>query len=343
MTLSVVQLKNTTMLAKCEMLSVLLLVFGNGVITDVPPDLGVHQVPSTATTTPCNGKDCKTNLVSSFLELAGYNPTCIASCLSRCDQIEESNNLAFIEVLREVMQELKPAMQQCQNQNSHRDREWRWRPRHCLDLLDEGDSGRGVRQVYPFRGRPQEGVDVLCDHTIDNGGWTIFQHRTNLTTRENFTRPWIDYVRGFGNMSGEFWLGLDNLQTFTSWGQQELRIDLSDYEGEHRWAKYTNFDVGPDHYRIKVSGYSGTARDSMAEQNNQQFTTYDADHDTWGSGNCAQVFKGAWWYKSCHHSNLNGFQYEGNHTTYADGINWRYWKGNHYSLMNTTMMFRPRA
>ncbi|KAK4320138.1 hypothetical protein Pmani_008974 [Petrolisthes manimaculis] len=221
------------MLAKCEMLSVLLLVFGNGVITDVPPDLGVHQVPSTATTTPCNGNDCKTNLVSSFLELAGYNPTCIASCLSRCNQIEEPNNSVFIEVLREVMQELKPAMQQCQSQNSHRDREWRWRPRHCLDLLGEGDSGRGVRQVYPFPGRPQDGVDVLCDHTIDNGGWTIFQHRTNLSTRENFIRPWIDYVRGFGNMSGEFWQGLEDLHSLTSWGQHELRIDLTDYEGNN--------------------------------------------------------------------------------------------------------------
>ncbi|KAK3866987.1 hypothetical protein Pcinc_027509 [Petrolisthes cinctipes] len=332
------------MLAKCEMLYALLLVFGNGVIADVPPDLGLHQVPSAATTTPCNGNDCKTTLVSSFLELAGYNPTCIASSLSRCDQIEEPNNSAFIEVLREVMQELKPAMQQCQNQNSQRDREWRWRPRHCQDLLAEGDSGRGVRQVYPFPGRPQDGVDVLCDHTIDNGGWTIFQHRTNLSTRENFFRSWIDYVQGFGDMSGEFWLGLDNLHTITSCCHQELRIDLTDYEGEHSWAKYTNFQVGPtqDHYRITVSGYSGTAGDGLAYHNNQQFSTYDADHDTY-SRNCAQDYKGAWWYKSCHESNLNGFQYEGIHTTNADGITWFPWKGQKYSLMNTTMMFRPRA
>ncbi|KAK3891109.1 hypothetical protein Pcinc_004978 [Petrolisthes cinctipes] len=206
-------------------------VFGNGVIADVPPDLGLYQVPSAVTTAPCNGNDCKTTFVSSFLELAGYNPTCIASSLSRCNQIEEPNNSAFIE----------------------------------------------------------DGVVVLCDHTIDNGGWTIFQHRTNLSTRENFIRPWIDYVRGFGDMSGEFWLGLDNLHTMTSWSQQELRIDLTDYEGEHRWAKYTNFQVGPtqDHYRITVSGYSGTAGDSMAYHNNQQFSTYDADHDT-ESRNCAQ-------------------------------------------------------
>ncbi|KAK4327800.1 hypothetical protein Pmani_001748 [Petrolisthes manimaculis] len=278
-------------------------------------------------------------------DTARYNPTYIASCLSRCDQIEESNNSAFIEVLREVMQELKPAMQQCQNQNSHRDREWQWRPRHCLDLLGEGDSGRGVRQVYLFPGRPQEGVDVLCDHTIDNGGWTIFQHRTNLSTRENFTRPWIDYVQGFGNMSGEFWQGLEDLHLFTSWGQHELRIDLTDYEGEQRWAKYTNFDVGPtqDQYRIHVSGYNGTAGDSMTYHNNQQFSTYDADHDTSSSTNCAQKYMGGWWYQSCHDSNLNGFQYEGNHTSNVEGINWYHWKGTYYSLMNTTMMFRPRA
>ncbi|KAK3853597.1 hypothetical protein Pcinc_004977 [Petrolisthes cinctipes] len=81
----------------------------------------------------------------------------------------------------------------------------------------------------------------------------------------------------------------------------------------------------------------------MAFQNNQQFSTYDADHDTWGEVNCAQVYKGAWWYARGHKSNLNGFQYEGIHTTFAEGINWFAWKGHKYSLMNTTMMFHPRA
>lgn len=161
-----------------------------------------------------------------------------------------------LQVLREVMQELSPSVKECQSQIRNADREWRWRPRNCWDLLVEGDSGRGVRQVYPFPKRPHEAITVMCDHTIDDGGWTVFQHRTNLSIRENFYRPWDDYVEGFGNIRGEYWMGLDLLHDFLRWPSLELRIDLVDYEGEHRWAKYSNFYVGPtqDHYRLKVSG-----------------------------------------------------------------------------------------
>lgn len=162
----------------------------------------------------------------------------------------------MFQVLREVMQELRPAVQQCQNQITETDRQWRWRPRNCWELLVEGDSGRGVRQVYPFPKRPHEEVNVLCDHTIDNGGWTVFQHRTNQSVRENFYRPWADYVQGFGSLEGEYWMGLHLLNSFSSGSLLELRIDLADFEGEHRWAKYSNFQVGPthDHYRLNVTG-----------------------------------------------------------------------------------------
>lgn len=36
-----------------------------------------------------------------------------------------------------------------------------------------------------------------------------------------------------------------------------------------------------------------------------KFTTKDSDNDRNG-GNCATTYKGAWWYKSCYTTNLNG-------------------------------------
>ena len=120
-----------------------------------------------------------------------------------------------------------------------------FRPRHCKDLLDSGDSGSGLRQVYPYPGQPYHFVTVYCDHTVDGGGWTVFQRRSNAATRQDFYRTWVEYQLGFGDLEGEFWLGLDQLHILTSTIMQQLRVDLTDYEGGEVWAKYDFFNVGP--------------------------------------------------------------------------------------------------
>ena len=72
-----------------------------------------------------------------------------------------------------------------------------------------------------------------------------------------------------------------------------------------------------------------------------QFTTKDQDNDEYGS-NCAVQFKGAWWYKKCHLSNLNGQYLSGSHDSFADGINWKTFRGRRYSLKRTEMKIRPK-
>ena len=89
--------------------------------------------------------------------------------------------------------------------------------------------------------------------------------------------------------------------------------------------------------RIVFSGNSG---DSLAVHRGMPFTTKDQDNDNWGH-NCAITFKGAWWYRRCHSSNLNGLYLRGNHSSYANGVNWKDWKGHHYSLKRTEMKIRP--
>ena len=63
-----------------------------------------------------------------------------------------------------------------------------------------------------------------------------------------------------------------------------------------------------------MSGY-GNAGDSLRVDchNRMKFSTKDQDNDVYGV-NCAVSYHGAWWYKTCHHSNLNG--------GYQDELRW---------------------
>ena len=179
---------------------------------------------------------------------------------------------------------------------------------------------------------------VYCDMETDGGGWTVFQRRVNGS--QDFYLDWNDYVQGFGDLNVEFWLGLSKIHRLTRISTN-LRIDLADFDGDIRVAKY-QFQVGDSDskYTLTVSAYSGNAGDSLTYHNGRPFSTKDRDNDGNSKGHCAQQFKGAWWYKSCHTSNLNGLYLSGNHASFANGVNWKGWKGYHYSLKVSEMKVR---
>ena len=179
---------------------------------------------------------------------------------------------------------------------------------------------------------------VYCDMETDGGGWTVFQRRVNGS--QDFYLDWNHYVQGFGDLNGEFWLGLSKIHRLTR-SSTNLRIDLADFDGDVRFAKYHIFQVGDSDskYTLTVSGYSGNAGDSLTVHNGHPFSTKDRDNDA-DSGQCAQQYKGAWWYTACHSSNLNGLYLSGNHASYANGVNWYSWKGHHYSLNVSEMKVR---
>ena len=143
---------------------------------------------------------------------------------------------------------------------------------------------------------------------MKNGGWTVFQRRRDGS--EDFYRNWADYVAGFGNLKREFWLGLDHIHCLTSAAPRtELRVDLADFFGNYKYAHYGFFNVnGPStNYTLDVADYKTTSstEDRLTSHNGMRFSTKDRDDDQ-NSGNCATIFHGAWWYKNCYDSNLNG-------------------------------------
>jgi hypothetical protein len=95
--------------------------------------------------------------------------------------------------------------------------------------------------------------------TSPGRGWTIFQRFVDGS--ENFYRNW-NYKTGFGNLSGEFWLGLDKIHRLSASGQNVLRVDLESFENETAYAVYESFFVGNENeaYILNVSDYSGKKR-----------------------------------------------------------------------------------
>ncbi|XP_036411008.1 tenascin-X [Megalops cyprinoides] len=208
-------------------------------------------------------------------------------------------------------------------------------PSDCSQELLNGVQESGEAEIFPG-GRQGGPVRVYCDMETDGGGWTVFQRRMN--GRTNFFRGWRDYSSGFGNLSAEFWLGNELLHNLTSQVAMALRVDLH-AGAESVYAHYSSFSVDTQrrHYALRVSGYSGTAGDSMEYHNGRPFSTRDRDPNPFIT-RCAMSYRGGWWYKNCHEANLNGLY---NIHTNHQGVIWTSWKGKDFSIPFTEMKLRP--
>lgn len=141
----------------------------------------------------------------------------------------------------------------------------------------------------------------------DQGAWIVIQKRQeprSLDCVTSFERKWEEYASGFGNIEGDFWLGLNQVHNLTNKDPYQLRVDLMDWEGESRHATYGTFQVASEseQFKLTVSGYDGDAGDSLEIHNGMKFSTKDRDNDR-GLGHCAQVHHGAWWHNNCQRVN----------------------------------------
>ena len=120
--------------------------------------------------------------------------------------------------------------------------------------------GMRIDGVYTIDPDGFGSFQVSCDMTSDRGGWTVFQRRQDGS--QDFYLGWSDYKAGFGDLNGEFWLGLDKIHRLSKSGQNVLRVDLMDFNGAERYAKYGKFNVADesDKYRLNIGGFSGKQR-----------------------------------------------------------------------------------
>ncbi|XP_012665305.1 angiopoietin-2 isoform X3 [Otolemur garnettii] len=212
--------------------------------------------------------------------------------------------------------------------------------RDCAEVFKSGLITNGI-YTLTFPNSTEE-TKAYCDMETGGGGWTVIQRREDGSV--DFQRTWKEYKMGFGDPSGEYWLGNEFVSQLTNQQRYVLKIRLTDWEGNEAYSLYEHFYLSSEelNYRIHLKGLTGTAgKISSISQPGNDFSTKDADNDKCIC-KCSQMLTGGWWFDACGPSNLNGMYYpQRQNTNKFNGIKWYYWKGSGYSLKATTMMIRP--
>ncbi|KAK8745930.1 hypothetical protein OTU49_000119 [Cherax quadricarinatus] len=191
------------------------------------------------------------------------------------------------------------------------------RPRDCADHLIRGSTTSGIYEVYPFTCTCSQPVKVWCDMETDGGGWTVFLNRQKQTTQENFNRTWAEYKEGFGNLSGEYYLGNEFLYKLTARQDFAFRLDLEYQTSGNKYYTYSNVRVDNEasRYRLTSHGHSsGTVSSNCFHLGYYGFTTYD-NYNVNSIGNCSSAIGGGWWYYS-------GCLYGNPTSSYNQGLNY---------------------
>ena len=139
----------------------------------------------------------------------------------------------------------------------------------------------------------------------------IIQRRVSDSV--NFDRDWDDYVTGFGEEDGNYWIGLEEIHQLTTMHDVNLFINIETFEGEPFTLKLERFSVGnaESNYQMHFWGYSqltDRVKDTIFIESNNgtMFTTRDRDNDLHVKNCASDFFNGGWWYDSCTSINPNG-------------------------------------
>jgi hypothetical protein len=161
----------------------------------------------------------------------------------------------------------------------------------------------------------------------------------------SFLQTWATYAGGFGAISSDHWLGLDNIYDITTQPTgMELRIDMR-VDNKNYTSQYQYFSIGNavNKYKLSISGgTAGNVCDSLLLNNNVSFTTSDSNNDP--TGKVCATKTGGWWYNGCTDAPLTGIYYATPGPLSAaqnpPTISWKCLTGTNYSIGYIEMKVR---
>ncbi|XP_006274772.1 angiopoietin-related protein 3 [Alligator mississippiensis] len=209
----------------------------------------------------------------------------------------------------------------------------------CTAIYNTGEHSSGIYTIKP---NGSEAFSVYCEMKMDRP-WTVIQRRSDGS--QDFNQTWGSYVNGFGDLHGEFWLGLNKVYSIAKQADNILRIELEDWKANKRYIEYT-FTLGsPEtNYALYLSEISGNIPNALTEETEMKFSTMDHGDNTQRDSTCPENYSGGWWHSGCGETNLNGKYTKPRSKGKLErrkGLYWKPQKGRFYLLKSTKLMIHP--
>ncbi|XP_022798291.1 ficolin-2-like [Stylophora pistillata] len=158
-----------------------------------------------------------------------------------------------------------------------------------------------IDEIYTIDPDGEGAFDVFCNQKGSQGGWTVFQRKSSDSI--DFNRDWIAYKNGFGNLYGDFWLGLDKVHRLTKSDNYKLNLYWKMENSEVHRFRFDHFEVESEDtwYKLRVE-VSGNDWGPLKDSNGQTLTTGDQDSNGHTGYTCVKKCGIGWWYNStaCH-------------------------------------------
>ncbi|XP_039250431.2 ficolin-1-A-like [Styela clava] len=166
-------------------------------------------------------------------------------------------------------------------------------------------SGNEYGEIISKRISDEKNVTVYCECKSDTEYYYVIQRRIDGSV--DFDREFEDYVSGFGNMTGNFWIGLETIHLLTS-SAKYWKLDFvmkEDSEPETGNVRFMNFKLGnrSTNYRFDYTDFGSKSGEALKTHfegmKNMNFQVRDKE----GRG-CPG--KSGWWFNDDTICSLNG-------------------------------------
>lgn len=163
--------------------------------------------------------------------------------------------------------------------------------------------------------------EAYCDMVNAGGGWTLVWSNLRGGRGKPVTElQWNAAIYTLPRSLGRICADLESFVVYTGpahWmplaPSGRLRLDWApDYRSniDQRWTASFALDAGAN-WTIRLSNplqlLGNTTPGLYVSHNNQPFSTYDRDNDTYSTANCASIYSGTpFWYTACWNGSFSG-------------------------------------